>query len=227
MYDCTHAPPLPPIHTNIAAPIALQRAAHKVAVETYMSSLTVPALAALLTVPEPDSNLAHTGSSLRNAWLHTAHNAAAVVRRCGSSSTLDLNADVPLLSPLAAMCCPLDGRRDAPLPPLDDILGLLSDASEGTWLLNPRLLHAPHPAGCASSVVPCSASAASARRTGGSSSNSRRTSAGIDGVLSSVSSGQDVLYIIEAHGVTDASLSFVVERRIVAAYYQVSLHRSI
>jgi hypothetical protein len=85
------------------------------------------------------------------------------------------------------------------LPPTDVIVDLLEQASEGTWLCNPRLLQQPH-------------SSSTAAPTQGRSP---------DAVMGSISGGWDVMDVLAEHGVDDASLSYAVERRIITAYHKV------
>jgi hypothetical protein len=123
------------------------------------------------------------------------------------------------------------------LPPADEVLQLLEHASEGTWLCNPRMLQQPHAAVCGCSVCtghracePCGGNGAGAGVGAGAASAGAApaVAAGQHGwspeaCMASISSGMDVLDVMCEGGVTDASISLAVERRLVTAYHQVGV----
>lgn len=108
------------------------------------------------------------------------------------------------------------------LPPTDVIIELLDQASEGTWLCNPRLLQQPHNNSCSCSVctLPRAATAPDHSVAGvGASVGQQGWSP--EAVMASISSGYDVLDVLAEHGVNDAALSYAVERRLLTAYHKV------
>jgi hypothetical protein len=129
------------------------------------------------------------------------------------------------------------------LPGPERIISLLEDASEGTWLCNPRLLQQQHPSACSCSVCSGLISATATTAVGksdsssGGSSNKREqmlsaaaaASSGApaagwspEAVMASISSGLDMLDVLGEWGVDDASLSYAIERRMVTAFHGVS-----
>jgi len=108
------------------------------------------------------------------------------------------------------------------LPPTDVIIELLDQASEGTWLCNPRLLQQPHNNSCTCSVctLPRAATAPDHSPAGVSASVGQQGWSP-EAVMASISSGYDVLDVLAEHGVNDAALSYAVERRLLTAYHKV------
>jgi hypothetical protein len=111
------------------------------------------------------------------------------------------------------------------LPPTDVIVELLEQASEGTWLCNPRLLQQQHSSSC---TLPRAGGAAAAGAHHSGPAAASGAAAGPQGqspeaVMDSISSGWDVMDVLCEHGVDDASLSYAVERRIITAYHKVGV----
>jgi hypothetical protein len=182
------------------------------------------------------------------AALAAAHVASLHGACCSSCSSAQPAQDAAAIMGCSCCCHPASsgaaGQAAAGLlPGLDSIISLLEDASEGTWLCNPRLLQQQHPSACSCSVCSGLVSAAAATATGkgesssGGSCNklgqalsaaaalpSGAAAAGwsAEAVMASISSGLDVLDVLGEWGVDDASLSYAIERRMVTAFHGVS-----
>jgi hypothetical protein len=136
----------------------------------------------------------------------------------------DLRADTSLDAPCPCRCHATAENLVQRLPSTDDVIDLLDHASEGTLLCNPRLLQQPHTASCtchacaAPSFVPHAGfppgycGCVDPHSCHGWSEKE---------VLKSVAMGWDVVDVFAEHGVDDASLSYVVERRLITAYFLV------
>lgn len=103
------------------------------------------------------------------------------------------------------------------LPSLDVVIAALENASEGTWLCNPRLLQQPHASCCCCSVCVgiVTTSAAGNKAAGGQQHDEP------EALMQSISSGLDVLDVFGEWAVDDASLSYAVERRLITAFHKV------
>jgi hypothetical protein len=187
------------------------------------------------------------------AALAAAHVASLHGACCSSCSSVQPAQDAAAIMTCSCRCHPASsaaaGQAAAGLlPGLDSIISLLEDASEGTWLCNPRLLQQQHPSACSCSVCSglvssglVSAAAATAAGKGESSSGGSSNKLGQvssaaaalpsgapaagwspEAVMASISSGLDVLDVLGEWGVDDASLSYAIERRMVTAFHGVS-----
>lgn len=176
------------------------------------------------------------------AALAAAHVVDLRGRCCSSCGSLAAGQHAAALMSCSCRCHPASSAdagqaAAALLPGFDVIIGLLEAASEGTWLCNPRLLQQQHTSGCSCSVCQgfISPAATTAASKGGSASSSRRENGAAvlpgagpgagwspEAVMASISSGLDVLDVLGEWGVTDAALSYAVERRLVTAFHRVS-----
>jgi hypothetical protein len=142
----------------------------------------------------------------------------------------DPRADTSLDAPCPCRCHATAENLMQRLPSTDDVIDLLDHASEGTLLCNPRLLQQPHTASCtchacaAPSFVPHAGfppgycGCVDPHSCNGWSEKE---------VLKSVAMGWDMVDVFAEHGVDDASLSYVVERRLITAYFLVSTSRCV
>jgi hypothetical protein len=126
---------------------------------------------------------------------------------CGSNGSISPHGSSSSSSRSCSCRCHADVQQLLPaLPPVDAVIDLLEQASEGTWLCNPRLLQQPHTSSCSCSV--CQGLAGHDKWSH-------------EAVLDSIAAGFDVFDVLGEHGADDAALAYTVERRLMTAHHKV------